>query len=176
MKKIALIYGAIAGAIVIGVITLGLTLSDGETEFSNSQTFGYLIMLLGMSLVFFGIKRYRDRDLGGVIKFMPALLLGLAISAVAGIVYVTIWEAYLASSDYAFINDYTNGVIETKKAAGVAGAELEKLVADMDNLKAMYGNVFLRLPITFMEIFPVGLIVSLISAALLRNPKILPAR
>ncbi len=29
---------------------------------------------------------------------------------------------------------------------------------------------------TFLEIFPVGLIIALLSAALLRNPKVMPAR
>lgn len=175
MKKIALIYGAIAGAIVISVIAFGLATSEGG-DFSGSHAFGYLIMLLGLSLIFFGIKRYRDRDLGGVIKFMPAFVLGLAIAAVAGVVYTAVWEIYLASSDYAFINDYTTGVIEAKKASGVTGAELEKLISDMENMKATYAKPYFRLPMTFLEIFPVGLIVSLISAALLRNPKILPAR
>lgn len=175
MLRIALIYGGIAGAIVISVITFGLANSEGK-DFSSSQTFGYLIMLLGMSLIFFGVKRYRDRELGGVIKFMPALLLGLAISVVAGVVYVTVWEIYLASTDYAFIDSYTQGVIEGKKAAGATAAELEALVANMEQMKEAYGKIYLRLPITFLEIFPVGLIVSLISAALLKNPKILPAR
>src|SRR3546814_12654255 len=33
-----------------------------------------------------------------------------------------------------------------------------------------------RLPMTFVEIFPVGVLVSLVSAAVLRNPRVLPAR
>lgn len=175
MLRIALIYGVISGAIIIGVITFGVTTSGGG-DFSGSQAFGYLIMLLGLSLIFFGVKRYRDRDLGGVIKFMPALLLGLAISAVAGVAYVAVWEAYLASSGYSYINDYTAGVIEAKKASGTTGAELDALISDMENMTANYAKPYFRLPMTFLEIFPVGLIVSLISAALLRNPKILPAR
>lgn len=175
MLRIALIYGVLAGAIVIGVITIGLVFSDKE-DFSGSQTFGYLIMLLGLSLVFFGVKRYRDRELGGVIKFAPALVLSLAIAGVAAVVYTAIWELYLASTDYAFIENYAAGVIEAKKAAGATGAEIDKLAADMDKMIDAYEKPYLRLPITFLEIFPVGIIVSLVSAALLRNPKVLPAR
>ena len=175
MKKIALIYGVLAGAIVIGIITTGLAFSDKQ-DFSGSQTFGYLIMLLGLSLIFFGVKRYRDRELGGVIRFTPALLLGLAIAGVAGLVYVAVWEIYLASTDYAFIETYAAGVIEAKRAAGASAGEINKLTADMDNMIEMYGKTHLRLPITFLEIFPVGIVVSLVSAGLLRNPKVLPAR
>ena len=175
MKKIALVYGALAGAIVIGVITIGILFSDTE-DFSGSQTFGYLIMLLGLSLIFFGVKRYRDRELGGVIKFAPALFLGLAIAGVAGFVYTALWEVYLASTNYAFIEQYAAGTIEAKKAAGASEEEIAKLSADMEKMIDAYGKAYFRLPITFLEIFPVGIIVSLISAAVLRNPNVLPDR
>jgi len=175
MVRIALIYGAIAGAITIGVMVAGLVFSGGEGAMA-SRFVGYLIMIVALSMIFIGIKRYRDRDLGGVIKFGPAFGLGLAIAAVAGVIYAAGWEAYLASSDYAFIHDYTAGLIEKKREAGVAGEALDKFVADMEAMVKNYGNPLYRMPMTFMEIFPVGLIVALISAALLRNPKVLPAR
>lgn len=78
-------------------------------------------------------------------------------------------------TDYAFIEDYTRSVIAEKKAAGVAGAELEALVAEMETMKAQCAKPLYRLGITFMEMFPVGLVVSLLSAAILRNSKLLPA-
>jgi len=37
-------------------------------------------------------------------------------------------------------------------------------------------NPLFRLPMTFVEIFPVGLLIALVSAGLLRNPRFLPAR
>jgi len=171
MLKIATIYGTLAGAISIGVITFSLVLGD-----HSSQTFGYLTMIVALALIFIGIKRYRDRDLGGVIKFGPAFMLGVAIAVVAGIAYVAGWEVYLASSDYAFTNQYAAGVIEAKREAGVTGAELDKVMAAMDEMVKNYANPLFRLPMTFLEIFPVGLVIALISAALLRNPKMLPAR
>lgn len=63
-----------------------------------------------------------------------------------------------------------------KKAEGLSGADLDAFVAKMEAMKTQYANAFYRLPITFLEIFPVGALVALISAALLRNPKIFPAR
>lgn len=176
MLRIALVYGAISGLIVIGVMTAGIAMSGGEKTAASSQAFGYLIMLIALSMIFFGIKRYRDRDLGGVIKFGPAFGLGLAIAAVAGVFYVAGWEAYLASTDYAFAAQYAEGYIETKRAEGASAAELEKLSADMEAFVKNYANPLFRLPMTFTEIFPVGLLIALISAALLRNPKVLPAR
>ena len=175
MIRIALIYGAIAGAVAIVSLTLGLVLSNGEGA-AASMWFGYLVMLVALSMIFIGVKRYRDRDLGGVIKFGPAFMVGLAIAGAAGVMYVAGWEAYLSLTDYAFIEDYAAGTIEAKREAGVTGAALEKLIAEMDQMVKNYANPLFRLPLTFVEIFPVGLAVALVSAALLRNPKLLPAR
>lgn len=174
MQKIALTYGVLAGTIVILSMLLGIVTSGGES-FWSSEIFGYLIMLTALSMIFVGIKKYRDQEMGGVIKFMPALGLGLAISAIAGVIYVFVWEIYLISSDYAFINDYTAGLIEKAMSEGVSGGALEQVVSEMNQMKESYGKPWFRWPMTFLEIFPVGLLISLVSAALLRNAKLLPA-
>lgn len=176
MLRIAFIYGAIAGTVVIGVMTFAMILDGEEKGAASGQVFGYLTMLVALTLIFVGVKRHRDLNYGGVITFFPALLTGLAIAAVAGVFYVIGWEIYLAASDYAFISQYTNAIIEQKKADGVTGVELEKLIGDMAVMEQNYKNPLLRLPITFSEIFPVGLLISVVSAALLQNPKILPAQ
>ncbi len=176
MLRIALIYGAIAGTIVIGAMTLGFILDGDEKGAASGQVFGYLIMLVALTLIFVGVKRHRDVNHGGVIKFLPAFLTGLSIAVVAGVFYVVGWELYLATTDHAFIEQYSTAVIEKKKAAGLSGVELEKVVADMDKMVENYGNPLFRIPITFSEIFPVGLLVSVVSAAILRNPKVLPLR
>ena len=175
MLRIALTYGVIAGVvIVIGIIaTFSLTEGHGAHGI-KSLILGFLIMLLALSMVFFGVKRYRDRDLGGVIKFLPALDLGLGIAIVAGIAYVLVWEGYLAVTHYAFADAYAASYIEAQKAAGVTGPALDAVIAEMNAFKVNYANPLFRLPMTFLEIFPVGLIVAIISAAVLRNSKVLP--
>jgi Protein of unknown function (DUF4199) len=134
-------------------------------------------MIVALSMIFFGVKRYRDQELGGVIKFLPAFLMGLAIAAVAGVIYVAGWEVYMAATNNAFFDAYMTAYIEGEKAKGLAGAELEKLIADMQAMKTQYNtNPLFRLAVTFSEIFPVGAIIALISASLLRMPNFLPAR
>lgn len=175
MFKIAFIYGGISGLIVISTMLIGILSSEGGGFFA-SEYFGYLIMFIALSMIFIGIKRYRDLERGGVIGFLPALGVGLAISAIAGLIYICVWEIYLFSSDYMFIENYTAAMIEAKKAEGLSGAALDGFVAEMDTMKANYAKPYFRLPMTFLEIFPVGLIISIFSAALLRNSKILPAK
>ncbi len=175
LRKI-LSYGVVAGLIVgipLSAMTIGM---NGHPPPASGLLIGYTTMLVALSTVFVAIKRHRDAELGGVIRFWPALGLGLGISAVAGVCYVLAWESAVAIAHLDFASGYAKMVIEQKQAAGVSGAQLAKVVADMEAWKVQYANPLYRLPMTFAEIFPVGVLVSLVSAGLLRNPRFLPAR
>jgi hypothetical protein len=169
-----LIFGTLAGLTVAVPMFLMIANSDPGSA-AGSQFAGYLIMVLALSLIFFGVKRLRDREQGGVIRFVPALLAGLGISAVAGVIYVIGWEITLAVTDFAFMDSYSTAAIESARATGASAADLEALIAQMSEFRRQYGNPLFRLPMTFIEIFPVGVLISLISAALLRNPRFLPS-
>jgi hypothetical protein len=173
--RIILIFGLAAGLAV--AVPMCLMVASSEHGSAATSLFaGYLVMVLGLSLVFLGVKRLRDRELGGVIRFVPALVAGLGISAVAGLIYVVGWEITLAVTDYAFIDDYSDAAVEAARAKGASAAEVEKVITQMSEFRAQYADPLFRLPVTFIEIFPVGCLVSLISAALLRNSRFLPAR
>lgn len=174
MIRTILIYGLICGLIVITGI-IGTIAWNGGAPHSNVYL-GYLIMLVALSAILVAVKQYRDQTLGGVIRFWPAFGLGVGIAVVAGLAYVVVWEGYLALTHYSFMDSYIAHTLEAKRAEGVSGAEYAKLVAEMDSMSQAYRNPLLRMPMTFAEIFPVGLLVSLVSAALLRNPKFLPAK
>lgn len=87
MINVIFLFGTMAGLIVIGAMIGVIVASGGQPEMQDhSLLLGYLIMLVALSMIFFGIKSYRDRELGGVIRFMPALMMGIGISVVAGII------------------------------------------------------------------------------------------
>jgi Protein of unknown function (DUF4199) len=172
MPRIIVAYGFIAGAIIIGAIVLGFALDAG----SVNDWLGFVVMFAALTLIFFGVKRYRDVVLGGVIHFAPALALGLGIAAVASAVYVTGWELYLALTGEDFIGEYTRGIVAAKQAAGASAAELAALEAEMAEMRTSYANPAFRIAITLTEILPAGALVALVSAALLRNSRLLPAR
>jgi len=174
MINITFLYGTIAGLVVMAGMFVGMFVLPEHG--GSSLLFGYLTMLVALSMIFFGVKRYRDMQGGGVIKFLPALMLGIGIAAVAGVIYVVIWEVYLASTHYSFAQVYANAMIEAEKAKGTSGEKLNAVIAEMNAFKVNYADPLFRLPMTFIEIFPVGLLVALISAAILRNSKVLPAR
>lgn len=174
MGRIIITYGLISGVVIIFAI-IGTLAIGGDTPHSWSIWLGYLIMLAALSAILVGVKEHRDKALGGVIKFMPAFLMGLGISLVASIAYVVIWEVYLAMTHYTFMDRYAEHMLSAKRAAGVVGEAYQKAVAEADAMRKAYANPFTRMQMTFIEIFPVGFVVALISAALLRNPRFLPA-
>jgi len=178
MFAIALRYGAISGAIVIAVIIGGILYADGSGggHATSSDWFGYLIMIVALSMIFLAVREYRNKVLGGVIKFFPAFGMGVLVAAIAGVIYVAAWETFLQTTNYPFMENYTATLIEAQRRAGVTGPELDEFIAQMERYKADYANPLYRLPMTFVEIFPVGLLIALFSAAILRNPKVLPAR
>jgi len=175
MLRIVLIYGVIGGIIVaVPMVYATLTLTE-DTVPENAAVYGYLSMLLAFTMVFVGIKHYRDKVLGGVIRFLPALGVGLGISAVASLFWVVGWEFTLASG-FDFGSAYMESVVAAAQARGAPAAEIEQIRAETTQFLSMYANPLFRLPITFVEMFPIGALISLISAAMLRNSRFLPAR
>ncbi len=173
MKRI-LGYGLIAG-LIAGIPLSGMTILMKDHG-SGSMVIGYLTMLIALSTVFIAIKRRRDIDQGGVIRFWPAFGMGIGISLVAAVFYVAAWEITQAMTHMDFAADYGRAMLEQARARGASPAEMKAMSAEMEGWAEIYANPLLRWGITATEILPVGLLVSLISAALLRNSRFMPAR
>jgi len=170
MGRDILKYGVIAGVVVAAEMWISLLAFGGELPHGVlGMALGYLTMLIALSAVVLGIKHHGDADLGGSIRFWPAFGLGLGISFVAGMFYVLAWELAMATVVHDFAGNYAASTIAHAKAGGADAAAMAQLTAEMDAFKVQYANPLFRLPMTFAEIFPVGVLVSLISAAVLRR-------
>jgi hypothetical protein len=172
MRSYIIRYGIVAGLIVATpMVWRMLTAEPNETEMPVAgMLLGYLTMIVSLTAVFLGVKSYRDKVLGGAIRFLPAFGLGVAISAVACLFYVIGWEISLAYSPFDFISFYKMSMIESATAKGVTVEDLKQVTADAESFAKMYRNPWIRMPITFIEMFPVGVLVSLITAAVLKRP------
>ncbi|MEL1250754.1 DUF4199 domain-containing protein [Aurantiacibacter gilvus] len=170
--RLILTYGVIAGLVLELVFLSSFIAGAPSTEWG--MVVGYLTMFIALGIAFVGVKRYRDVELGGVIRFWPAFWLALGMTMVASLFYVLGWEAYLAISDSNFIADYMAGYVDDLRAAGASAAEIAAAEAESAELVEKYSNPFYRMPLTWTEIAPVVLVVPLVSAALLRNPRFLP--
>lgn len=177
MGRDILKYGVIAGLVVGVAMYLSIWSAGGSMPHGAlGMVIGYATMLVALSAVFMGIKHHRDVAGGGVIRFWPAFGMGLGISFIASLFYMATWELVQATLIHDFAGSYADSVIAAQKAKGIDAAALAKLTADMEAFKVQYANPLFRLPMTFAEIFPVGVLVSLVSALVLRNPRVLPAR
>jgi len=174
MLPMIISYGVYAGLLVgVPSFAVAVALNDHPPE-RYGMVIGFATMLLALTIVFAGVKRHRDRDSGGVIGFLPAL--GLGISLVATLFYVLAWEAALLVTGMDFAGDCARYSIDRARAGGASAAELARLSAEIAQFKVQYADPLYRLPMTFTEMVPVGVLVLLVCAALLRNPRFLPAR
>ena len=176
MLRTILKYGLIAGLVVGGFELATFVLFSGMPPLKYGMVVGYTTMLIALSAVFVGIKRHRDVDRGGVIGFWPALGVGLGISFIAGIFYVAAWEAVQSMMHMDFASSYAQAIIASQKAKGASAEALAKLTTEMEAFKVQYANPMYRLPMTFAEIFPIGVLVSLVWAGFLRTSRFLAVR
>jgi len=169
------IYGVLAG-VIVGTPLFIMTVTNQQNHMPYGMVVGYLIMLVALSVIVVAVKRQRDKVGGGVINFWPAFGMGVGITVIAGLFYVGAWEAAQAVTHMDFPAEYGRVMLEQQKAKGASAEELAALAKSMDDFRVAYANPLYRLPMTFAEIFPVGVLVSLIAALLFRNPRFLPAR
>ena len=121
MSKIIGVYGVIAGITVAVLMRIAMMLfPEGGT---GGMVAGFASMIIALSFVFVGVKRYRDIELGGVIRFWKALGIGFGIAAIASLFYVAAWELYLYFTNYTFMEEYTRLAIQQAQKASKSAAE-----------------------------------------------------
>ncbi len=167
MKKVVLTSGIIAGIIVVGMMYLSMPFHKELNKMGIGEVIGYTTMLLAFSSIFFGIKSLRDNEQGGTITFKRAFLVGLYITLIASAMYAIGWEIYYQTLGGNFMEEYGATQIENMKADGATVDELQAFKDEMQMYTEYYKNPLFRFGMTLMEILPVGLLVTLISAAVL---------
>jgi hypothetical protein len=168
MKKIVLTFGLISGAIMVLMMLVTLPLI-GKVSFDRLEVFGYTSMVLSFLMVFFGIRSYRENIGGGTISFGKAMKVGLLITLISCACYVVAWEIIYFGIAPDFAEKYGNYMIEQARAAGASAQELAAQREQIESFKAMYNNPLFNVALTLLEPLPIGLPVTLISAAILRK-------
>jgi hypothetical protein len=175
MRKIVITYGLVSGAILTCFFLLGMYLwQKGIISFDNGEYFGYGSMLVALSMVFFGIKSFRDDQSGKSIGFWKGAQVGILISLLASFIYAAGWEVYVQTNPKMdFMAEYTEHYIGKLKEKGTPQEQIDKTVSEMASMQEMYKNPLIRFGMTLAEILPVGIIVTLISAGILRRKEVL---
>lgn len=169
MKRNIIVCGLIAGFIVSAMMVTSTSLCYTSGDFEGSMVAGYASMILAFSLIFVAVKNFRDKFNGGTVTFGEGFKIGLYISLIASSVYVLVWlvDYYLFVPD--FMDKYSATMIKHSTEGGATPAEMKETIAEMDSYKEMYKNPLFVILLTYTEILPVGLIVSLICALILRR-------
>ncbi|MGN6396428.1 MAG: DUF4199 domain-containing protein [Mucilaginibacter sp.] len=163
MKKNVLVFGIISGLIAAFTV-----LTSIETGYSNMWV-GYGGMIVAFSLIFVGIKNLRDKFNGGFISFGKAFKTGLLIALIGSTIYMAAWMIDYYSFHPDYMQKYAASVINEAKASGASPAEIKKEKAQMATYIEMYKNPLMIMVFTYLEILPVGLIIALIAALMLKR-------
>ena len=168
MKKIVLTFGLISG-LIISVLMGGSLLLADKIGSGHSMALGYTIMVASFLLIYFGIRSYRDNTLAGQISFGRAFACGILITLITTVCYVAMWEVLYFNFMPHFMDSYFAAQIHKVQSSGLDSATAAAQVAAIQRSQQLYQNPFVNMAYTFMEPLPVGLVITLISAAVLRR-------
>jgi len=160
-SKYAMTYGAIIGLVlVVYSVLLYLT---GLTFNKASGFIQYVILFVGLYL---GTKSYRDKVLGGYIKFSKALVFGLIISVFVGIITVFFNFIMLRYIDPGLIDKYMAIMEETFQNSRFIQADQmdEMLERSRESMTAIWS-----LPVGVFAFSLFGFIFSLVTSAFLKK-------
>lgn len=169
MRRYALIFGSIAGFVLVLMMFLTMPFFGENVDYDTAEWLGYISMIVALSAIFIGIKSYRDKESAGVISFGKAFKVGLFITLVASTFYVAGWMLYVNTSGTNFMASYYEHSVEKIKSSGDSETEIQVKIADMEKWRELYKNPLIQIGVTFSEIFPVGLLITIISAAILKK-------
>ena len=168
MKRTVLIFGLISGAIMAAML-FGTLLFIRNIGFDKGEIVGYTGMVLAFLLVFFGIRSYREEVSGGTISFGRAFAVGILIVLISTACYVIAWEIVYFNFMHDFVDKYAAHMVEQVRASGAGPEKVQAKLDEMKRFKQLYENPFFNAAVTFLEPLPVGLIITLISALILRK-------
>jgi hypothetical protein len=175
VKKTVLTFGFIAG-LIISVLMGGSLLIADKLGSSHSMVVGYTIMVASFLLIYFGIRSYRDNALFGNISFGRAFACGILITAITSVCYVVTWEILYFNFMPHFMDSYFAAEIQKVQSAGLDSVTTAARVAAIQHSQQLYQNPLINMAYTLMEPLPVGVIITLISAALLRRKNPTPEK
>ena len=164
MRKIILTFGILIG--IVCVLMFFFTIpSEGGTSVAYAELIGYSVMIASLASIFFAVKQYRDSYQAGKINFGKAFQIGILITLVASVIYVIGWEIYSSTIAPDFADKYVEQLKSDMAEKGMTAEEIEAEFAGQQEMMDRYkNNMAFRMFITFTEIFPVGLVISLICA------------
>jgi hypothetical protein len=172
MRRNVLIFGLILGAILATNVVIMMNMVYNNPEMQSNDVVGYAAMIVVFSLIFFGIRNYRDKELNGTITFGNALKTGVLIAFLGSTLYVVVGLGYMYLAIPDFVDKYAMHVIIEAKRNGATESELAETTQQMTQFKEQYKSPVFAILISYFEVFPIGLIVALVSSLILKRKQL----
>ncbi|MBN8570352.1 MAG: DUF4199 domain-containing protein [Ignavibacteria bacterium] len=172
MTRQSLKYGSIAGIIMAVIFFIPFVLFKGQdlyNFFLVGEIIGYSTMILSLLFVFFGIRSYRDVELGGVITFGKAFITGLFITLIASIIFgiftILLYTVISPNLGNEMIEFYKRSIVESGQAKDIIDAQ----ISEMESNRGLYNNAAFNGFLMFATVFLIGAVVALISSFILKR-------
>ena len=168
MKKTVLVFGVASGLVSSALMLLTMPFMH-RIGYDRGLIVGYTGIVAAFLVVFFGVRSYREQQAGGGLTFGRAFSVGILIVLISCAFYVGTWELIYFKLSPNFMNDWAAHAVETARASGATQANIDETARQMAEFKRIYDNPLTNAAVTFLEPFPIGLLVALISAGVLRR-------
>ena len=169
MSRSTTIYSLISGLVMAAMLSLSGYLMIHDKHFdSYGMAIGFAGMLLAFVFIFIAIKSQRDQQ-GGMISFKQAFLTGLAVAVIASLFYTLTWVIINKAFYPEFMDDFVNAELDRLRERGKSSAEILKAAKGLESTKAAYASWPGLIGFTLMEVLPLGIVVALIAAAILKR-------
>lgn len=151
------------GGLIVSIIMISMTFyMKANPNNEPNAIVGFIGMLLAFIFVVLGIKHQKLNN--NSITFGKALATGLLISLVICTIYVLVWLIVYYNFFPDFMDKYSEMILKKTSQSNLAAKTVE-----MNQMKEWYKNPIMIILLTYMEVFPIGIVVSLISALILKK-------
>jgi hypothetical protein len=170
MKKIIWTYGLLSGTFITLFMLISMYYCYQQTEMSGNMILGFSSMILAFSLMFVAIKKYRNESLGGSISFGKAFAIAISIAAIASTMYVIGWIIEFHTLMPDFMERYLNFSLQELENSGKSAEIIASEKEAIEQYRHSYDTLPGMILVTYLEIFPLGLIMALLAALVMKRP------
>lgn len=164
MSRIKIIagYSLVGSVFISAAMLLSMKfLGDEGLSYNTGEILGYITLLLGFMAIYLALKRLRDEHYNGHMGFWKAFGNGMLMVGIVSLVYAIVWIAFVNYQGEEFLLSFFEAALENEPSAEVR----EEMRANFEFYKMPAFQFIMAL----VEILPVGILVSLVSAFLLNR-------
>ncbi|MGF1670710.1 MAG: DUF4199 domain-containing protein [Balneolaceae bacterium] len=172
MKNPILKYGLISGGLLLLLMSVPHLVWGSGIDYSMGEILGYSSMIVSMTVIFFGIRAFRDQKSDGVITFTQGMKAGTGIGLIAAAMFaVYSWILYRFLWPE-FLHDYFEYSRDQVLESGESRAVISEKIAEMESMAGIFLNPELQALVMFATVFVIALIVTLVSTLILKTKQV----